>query len=120
MTSFAEPLETAVALLGTSQQRQVTSEALSATQALQKKALDLCAHRMECARPLIQAFSERTRQAAIMIPSDVASRLQLTADAAVSRAPTVQQVTNALADLIPGQRVFAEIQALLPTGAYRP
>lgn len=56
VTSFAEPLETAVALLGTSQQRQVTSEALSATQALQKRALDLCAHRMECLRPLIQAF----------------------------------------------------------------
>ena len=54
-----------------------------------------------------------------MIPSDVAARLQLTADAAVSRAPTVQQVSNALADLIPGQRVLAEIQALLPTGAYR-
>lgn len=54
-----------------------------------------------------------------MIPSDVATRLQLPADAAVSRAPTVQQVTNALADLIPGQRVLAEIQALLPTGAYR-
>lgn len=54
-----------------------------------------------------------------MIPSDVASRLQLTADAAVARAPTTQQVSDALADLVPGQRVLAEIQVLLPTGAYR-
>lgn len=54
-----------------------------------------------------------------MIPSDVAARLQLTADAAVARAPTTQQVSDALADLVPGQRVLAEIQVLLPTGAYR-
>lgn len=54
-----------------------------------------------------------------MIPSDVASRLQLPTDAAVARAPTAQQVSSALADLSPGQRVLAEIQALLPTGAYR-
>lgn len=54
-----------------------------------------------------------------MIPSDVASRLQVTADAAVSRVPTVQQVSDALADLVPGQRVLAEIQVLLPNGAYR-
>ncbi len=54
-----------------------------------------------------------------MIPSDVVSRLQLTADAAVTRVPTPQQVTDALADLVPGQRVLAEIQALLPNGAYR-
>lgn len=54
-----------------------------------------------------------------MIPSDVAARLQLTTDAAVTRVPTAQQVTDALADLVPGQRVLAEIQALLPNGAYR-
>ena len=54
-----------------------------------------------------------------MIPSDVASRLQLTADAAVTRTPTSQQVSDALSDLVPGQRVLAEIQAMLPTGAYR-
>lgn len=54
-----------------------------------------------------------------MIPSDVVSRLQLPADAAVTRVPTVQQVTDALGDLVPGQRVLAEIQALLPNGAYR-
>jgi len=54
-----------------------------------------------------------------MIPSDVAARLQLTADAAITRVPSVQQVSDALADLVPGQRVLAEIQALLPTGAYR-
>lgn len=54
-----------------------------------------------------------------MIPSDVASRLQLAADAAVTRVPTVQQVTDVLSELVPGQRVLAEIQALLPNGAYR-
>jgi hypothetical protein len=54
-----------------------------------------------------------------MIPSDVASRLQVTADAAVSRVPSTQQVSDVLADLVPGQRVLAEIQALLPNGAYR-
>lgn len=54
-----------------------------------------------------------------MIPSDVASRLQVTADAAVSRVPSVQQVSDVLADLVPGQRVLAEIQVLLPNGAYR-
>ena len=54
-----------------------------------------------------------------MIPSDVASRLQLTADAAVGRIPSIQQVADALAQLVPGQRVLAEIQALLPNGAYR-
>lgn len=54
-----------------------------------------------------------------MIPPDVASRLQLPADAAVPRTPNVQQVSDALANLVPGQRVLAEIQALLPNGAYR-
>jgi len=54
-----------------------------------------------------------------MIPPDVASRLQLTADAAVPRVPTTTQVSDALANLVPGQRVLAEIQALLPNGAYR-
>lgn len=54
-----------------------------------------------------------------MIPADVASRLQLAADAAVPRTPNVQQVSEALANLVPGQRVLAEIQTLLPNGAYR-
>lgn len=54
-----------------------------------------------------------------MIPADVVSRLQLTADAAVTRVPATQQVSDALSDLAPGQRVLAEIQALLPNGAYR-
>lgn len=54
-----------------------------------------------------------------MIPGDVVSRLQLTADAAVGRVPSIQQVSDALAQLVPGQRVLAEIQALLPNGAYR-
>ncbi|HEX5804454.1 MAG TPA: flagellar hook-length control protein FliK, partial [Azospira sp.] len=54
-----------------------------------------------------------------MIPSDVAGRLQLATDAAVPRTPNTQQVSDALSNLVPGQRVLAEIQALLPNGAYR-
>lgn len=54
-----------------------------------------------------------------MIPPDVASRLQLPADAAVARLPSNQQVSDALSGMVPGQRVLAAIQAQLPTGAYR-
>lgn len=54
-----------------------------------------------------------------MIPSDLATRLQSTVDTSVRPAPQAREVANALSDLIPGQRVLAEIQALLPNGAYR-
>lgn len=54
-----------------------------------------------------------------MIPADVASRLQLPADAAVTRAPNAQQVSDVLSELVPGQRVLAAIQSMLPNGAYR-
>ncbi|MFA7279764.1 MAG: flagellar hook-length control protein FliK [Sterolibacterium sp.] len=54
-----------------------------------------------------------------MIPSDVASRLQLPADATLTRAPNTQQVSEVLSDLVPGQRVLAAIQSMLPNGAYR-
>ena len=54
-----------------------------------------------------------------MIPADVASRLQLPADAAVTRTPSAQQVSDVLSDLVPGQRVLAAIQSMLPNGAYR-
>lgn len=57
-----------------------------------------------------------------MIPADVASRLRL----AVQEQPTAPQaispsknLTDVLSDLVPGQRVMAEIMALLPNGAYR-
>ena len=63
-----------------------------------------------------------------MIPPDVASalRLQLPDQARVAAeqpqnqpvAPA-QKLTDALNDLAPGQRIMAEIQAMLPNGTYR-
>jgi len=54
-----------------------------------------------------------------MIPSDVASRLQSSADIALRPTAPVQEITDKLSDLVAGQRVMAEIQALLPNGTYR-
>lgn len=62
-----------------------------------------------------------------MIPPDVASTLRTTlADASSAHqsqqtqpvAPS-QRITDILSNLVPGQRIFAEIQALLPNGSYR-
>jgi hypothetical protein len=53
-----------------------------------------------------------------IIPSDVASRIKQATDS-VSATASVKKAKDALADLIPGQRVLAQIQALLPNGAYR-
>jgi hypothetical protein len=57
-----------------------------------------------------------------MIPADIASRLKLV----VPDQPTAPQPLNpvknlgdVLSDLVPGQRIMAEIQALLPNGTYR-
>ncbi len=54
-----------------------------------------------------------------MIPSDLASRLQVTADAALRPVANIQEITDRLAGLAPGQRLMAEIQALMPNGTYR-
>jgi hypothetical protein len=54
-----------------------------------------------------------------MIPADVASRLQLAADVALRPVAPAQEITDKLSDLVPGQRVLAEIQTLLPNGTYR-
>lgn len=54
-----------------------------------------------------------------MIPADVASRLQLAADVALRPVAPSQEITDKLSDLVPGQRVLAEIQTLLPNGTYR-
>lgn len=54
-----------------------------------------------------------------MIPADVASRLQLAADAALRPVAPSQEITDKLSDLVSGQRVLAEIQTLLPNGTYR-
>lgn len=63
-----------------------------------------------------------------MIPPDVASalRLQLPDQARIAAeqpqnqpVAAIQRLTDALTDLVPGQRIMAEIQALLPNGTYR-
>jgi hypothetical protein len=61
-----------------------------------------------------------------MIPPDVASglRLILPDQQAATNAQTqpvvaAQKVADVLSNLVPGQRVLAEIQALLPNGNYR-
>lgn len=63
-----------------------------------------------------------------MIPPDVASALRLQVPDPVKVAAqqpqnqpltSVQQVTDALSNLVPGQRILAEIQALMPNGTYR-
>ena len=54
-----------------------------------------------------------------MIPSDVASRLQVSADAAARPVAQSQEIADKLSGLIAGQKVLAEIQAMLPNGTYR-
>lgn len=63
-----------------------------------------------------------------MIPPDVASalRLQLPDQARIAAeqpqnqpVASIQRMTDALTDMAPGQRIMAEIQALLPNGTYR-
>ncbi len=54
-----------------------------------------------------------------MIPADVTSRLQIAAETALRPVATAQDVSDKLAGLVAGQKVIAEIQALLPGGAYR-
>ncbi len=54
-----------------------------------------------------------------MIPSDVASRLQVSADAASRPVAQTQEIVDKLSGLVAGQKVMAEIQAMLPNGTYR-
>jgi hypothetical protein len=54
-----------------------------------------------------------------MIPADVLSRIQVAADMALLPVASIQEITDALSELSPGQRVMAEIRALLPNGTYR-
>jgi len=54
-----------------------------------------------------------------MIPSDVASRLQVSADTALRPVAPAQEITDKLSGLVAGQKVMAEIQAMLPNGTYR-
>jgi flagellar hook-length control protein FliK len=54
-----------------------------------------------------------------MIPSDVASRLQVSADSALRPVAPAQEIADKLSGLVAGQKVMAEIQAMLPNGTYR-
>lgn len=57
-----------------------------------------------------------------MIPADVASRLRLVVPeqpAPTQPAAAAQKLADVLSDLVPGQRVMADILALLPNGTYR-
>ncbi|MEI7611297.1 MAG: flagellar hook-length control protein FliK [Betaproteobacteria bacterium] len=54
-----------------------------------------------------------------MIPADVASRLQVAADASLRPVAPAQEISDKLSGLVAGQKVMAEIQSLLPNGTYR-
>ncbi|HEX6736366.1 MAG TPA: flagellar hook-length control protein FliK [Azonexus sp.] len=58
-----------------------------------------------------------------MIPADLASRLRVTLPPAQQETPEpvipAQKLADVLTNLVPGQRVLAEIQAMLPNGTYR-
>jgi hypothetical protein len=57
-----------------------------------------------------------------MIPADLASRLRLVSQelpTPVQPATPAKHISDALSDLSAGQRIMAEIQALLPNGMYR-
>lgn len=57
-----------------------------------------------------------------MIPADIASHLRLAVPDQPSAPQPVTPVKNlgdVLSDLVPGQRIMAEIQAMLPNGTYR-
>jgi hypothetical protein len=54
-----------------------------------------------------------------MIPPDVAGRLQATADVALRPVAPVQELSDKLSEFTVGQRLMAQVQALLPNGTYR-
>jgi len=54
-----------------------------------------------------------------MIPADVASRLQVSADTTLRPVAPVQEISDKLSGLVAGQKVMAEVQTLLPNGTYR-
>ena len=62
-----------------------------------------------------------------MIPAEVANTLRshlpnatgATQSQQTQPVPAAQRITDVLSNLVPGQRVFADIQAMLPNGTYR-
>jgi len=54
-----------------------------------------------------------------MIPPDVASRLQANTEVTLRPVAPAQEITDKLSDFTAGQRLMAQVQALLPNGTYR-
>lgn len=54
-----------------------------------------------------------------MIPADVTSRTQVSADPALRPVAPSQEIADKLPGLVAGQKIMAEIQSLLPNGTYR-
>jgi hypothetical protein len=55
----------------------------------------------------------------MMIPPDLASRLQANAEVTLRPVAPVQEITDKLSGFTVGQRLMAEVQAMLPNGTYR-
>jgi hypothetical protein len=55
----------------------------------------------------------------MMIPPDLASRLQVSSELSLRPVAPVQEITDKLSDFTVGQRLMAEVQAMLPNGTYR-
>ena len=54
-----------------------------------------------------------------MIVPEISTRVQPSADLALRPTPPAQEITDKLPGLAAGQRLLAEVQALLPNGTYR-
>ena len=54
-----------------------------------------------------------------MIPADVTSRQQVSADPALRPVAPSQEIADKLPGLVAGQKIMAQIQSLLPNGTYR-
>lgn len=54
-----------------------------------------------------------------MIPSDLVNLPRVRLDAAIQQVAPSQAVSDLLSELVPGQRILADIQAALPNGTYR-
>jgi hypothetical protein len=55
----------------------------------------------------------------MMIPPDIASRQQASADLMLKPVSPVQEITDRLSGFTVGQRLMAEVQSMLPNGTYR-
>ncbi|MDR0440373.1 MAG: hypothetical protein LBI59_05230, partial [Candidatus Accumulibacter sp.] len=55
----------------------------------------------------------------MIIPPDLAGRLQASSEITLRPVAPVQEITDKLSDFTVGQRLMAEIQAMLPNGTYR-